>query len=205
MTLRSSAAPLDRYEYQLPLVCLLVCRPFPTPPRRAPPPVRGRRPGCQGRPGPRPRGKYSRSIGIRLQRPTRLVPRDSPFPTGVVAGVLREAREEAEDETLVCTLIRSLNHAVDNFRASERENRLHLNPVEPDHLRSWMRTTDNASSTRSGEAQASSLRSGPFGSKRCGLAPDDEDHERGEDGQYSRSQERRRVVSQGDADHTSQV
>jgi hypothetical protein len=36
---------------------------------------------------------------------------------------VREAREEAEpeDETLVFTLIRSLNHAVDNFRASERE------------------------------------------------------------------------------------
>src|SRR5918999_959363 len=51
----------------------------------------------------------------------------------------------------------------------------------------------------------SSLGSGGLGSKRSGLAPDDEDHERGEDGQYSGSQERRRVVAQGDADHSSQV
>jgi hypothetical protein len=38
--------------------------------------------------------------------------------------MIREAREEAEpeDDTLVYTLIRSLNYAVDNFHASEREN-----------------------------------------------------------------------------------
>ena len=126
--------------------------------------------------------------------------------------MIREAREEAEpeDDTLVYTLIRGLNYAVDNFPCFGARKRLYPNPVEPDpvepdHVRSWLRTTDNASSTRSGEAQASSLRSGPLGSKRCGLAADDEDHERGEDGQYSRSQERRRIVAQGDADHTSQV
>jgi hypothetical protein len=47
-------------------------------------------------------------------------------------------REEAkaEDETLVCTFGYDLNHAVDNFRASERENRLHPNPIELGYARS---------------------------------------------------------------------
>jgi hypothetical protein len=77
------------------LVCSLVCLPSPTAPR-APPRARGRRPGYQGRRGPRQGEKQSRNVNIHLRGPSPAVPKDSRFAAGVLTGVACEAREEAE-------------------------------------------------------------------------------------------------------------
>jgi hypothetical protein len=81
------------------LVCLLVCRlsSTPRPGRRR---IRGRSRGCRGRRGPRP-SEYGLLITrIALQRPSRMVPIDSTFPAGVLAGVARGGHGPGDHLTL---------------------------------------------------------------------------------------------------------
>jgi hypothetical protein len=42
---------------------------------------------------PQPSGKRSRNVRIRLRRSSRVIPKDSLFPAGVIAGVAREKAE----------------------------------------------------------------------------------------------------------------